>query len=58
MFLQKVSKNRWFLNVTFQNAGNLHIKKDLRDARPATRPDPGVCTMITPLTPPFPPPSV
>ena len=51
MFLQKVSKSMQFMKVTFQNAGNLHMKKDLRDARAATRPDPGVCTMGVPFVP-------
>ena len=33
------------MKVIFQNAGNLHMKRDLRDARSATRPDPGRGTM-------------
>jgi len=40
MFLQKVSKSMQFMKVTFQNAGNLHIKKDLRDTLRATRREP------------------
>jgi hypothetical protein len=29
MFLQKVSKSMQFMKVTFQKAGNLHMKRDL-----------------------------
>ena len=51
MLLQKKSKSMQFMKVTFQKTFNLHIKKDLRDTTPATRPDPGVCTMGVPFVP-------
>ena len=40
MFLQKVSKSMQFMKVTFQKAGNLHIKRDLDGTGPATRREP------------------